>query len=80
MTPLRVIRTGFGWYEGRDKDPRHDPGLKVDCMACEKPLDAENQPIKTVSFFDGGPRSYFYRIHRACASPAAEAEIESRVI
>lgn len=55
----------FGYYDGSNPKPTYDPGLKCPCIYCRRKLEL---PVRTISLFlPGDIRSYFYRVHKACA-------------
>ena len=70
----------FGYFsDPSQQQPAHDPGTTIPCSVCGVPLD--RQPIKCVSFYaPGSLRSWFYRIHKSCATPEAETAIESLIV
>lgn len=70
----------FGYFDDpHSESPDYDPGLDVDCPVCERSI--RKGDVKTVSFMaPGDGRSYFYRIHKDCATPEREQEIESLII
>jgi hypothetical protein len=70
----------FGYFSNAtDEQPTFDPGLDAPCPVCGEVLSSAS--IKTVSFHTpGSPRSWFYRIHKHCATPERERDIESLIV
>lgn len=65
----------FGYFDAYGQTvPTYDPGLLVNCPVCGELLSA---PLRTISLMvPRDTRSYFYRIHRACANPSVQSDIE----
>jgi hypothetical protein len=69
-----VSRLGF-YDDACQERPRFDPGLKVSCPICDKPL---SDPLRTISLLpQSSTRSYFYRVHRSCHEPLSPADIQA---
>ena len=69
-------RIGYFSKPGQ-KTPTYDPGLDVDCLACGEKL---SLPVKTISFRVDDHRSYFYRLHKECATQENQEKIEGPLI
>ena len=70
----------FGYFDREEQtEPTFDPGLEVICPICMFKL---TPPVVTTSLLvDRGARSYFYRMHKACASDKESvAIIESSLV
>lgn len=54
----------FGYFEGTNDEPAHDPGIDTYCLFCTKKL---SKPIKCISLMiPWDTKSYFYRCHKSC--------------
>lgn len=60
----------YGWFDDADqKRPTYDPPHVAPCPFCGKRIYQANN-VKTHSLMyqtEYGPRTYFYRTHKACA-------------
>jgi hypothetical protein len=55
----------YGYFTDKSDKPAYDPGLDVPCIYCRQKLEL---PVRSYSLMvPGHNRSYFYRVHRACA-------------
>lgn len=72
----------FGYFDQPEQTaPTFDPGLDALCPHCLQKLE---RPVRTISLLvPSDSRSFFYRVHRACAERATEqqvTEIESSLV
>lgn len=72
----------FGYFTAPEQtEPVYDPGLEVNCPACNQRL---SRPMVTPSLMvPGDSRSYFYRMHKACSdsiTPEQESNIDGLLI
>lgn len=73
-------RTGrIGYFSKPEQEkPTYDPGLDIKCLVCNKKL---SMPIKTISFLvPNDQRSYFYRLHKICATEENQKRIEGPIV
>ena len=76
---VKVIKSLFGWFDNVTNKPTYDPGLLINCMVCEEPLDYPARKIRTISFLTKA-RSYFYRIHEDCNTDENQKKIEGLIL
>lgn len=78
MTITKLPEFGF-FVSAEQIVPEHDPGVEIACHICNDRLDGK--PMKTVSFlWINGNVSYFYRVHKSCATPEIESFVESFIV
>ncbi len=78
---MKIDKAIFGYYEKSDQAiPTYRPPFSIPCPVCKEPCD-NGDPLKTVSFMAPGvPRSWFYHIHKNCATEENQTEIESVLV